>query len=176
MATSDGDDLQPAASNSRTGSYADLARRMDRMETRQDTLEVKVTELTTLVGRVEQNQVHATELATLRFNAVDQAVKTIDLTLERFMGRINAIVAGEVQLPQAAEWARTTHEWRTKVERRLDELDDLDPTLTVRVRAIEDRELRRSGIVQTFGTTKTVLLVLAAFLGPIIAVASLLTR
>jgi len=146
------------------------------METRQDTLEVKVTELATLVGRVEQNQVHATELATLRFNAVDTAVKTIDSTLDRFMGRINAVVSGEVKLPQAQAGEQVMKDylvWREKVE---DRFDKLDPTLQARVRQLEDRELRRSGVLYTFGTTKTVLLVIAAFLGPIIGLLAVLTR
>jgi len=126
----------------RSGSGADLSRRMERMEARQDTIEGKVNDLAAIVTRVELNQQHATELATLRFNAVDTAVHTIDATLERFMGRINAIVAGEVKLPQAVQseeivkdfiaWRKTVDErisqtprseWREQVEDRLDKQD-----------------------------------------------------
>jgi hypothetical protein len=180
---SDDGELQTPAANSRTGSYADLARRMDRMETRQDNLENKVTELTTLVGRVEQNQTHVAELNKLRFDALDSGVKLLASDLKGFMIRMEGIMTGEVKTHAARELEEAMADsaqimsdyrlWREKVE---DRFDHLDPELPARVRILEARELKRSGVVFTFGTTKTVLLVIAAFLGPLMALFALLTR
>jgi hypothetical protein len=161
---------------------------MERMEQRQDNMEAKVSDLATVVNRVELNQQHATELATLRFNAVDTAVKNIDGTLERFMGRINAIVSGEVQLPQNQAIMNAYLEWQRGVEARFGELDPglkdrvaeleakaIDP-LNARVRILEDRSVREQGVFATFGATRTFILAFMAVLGPIVAIISILTR
>lgn len=182
------DEDQTAAPASRAGSGPDLARRMDRMETRQDNIEAKVTDLATVVSRVELNQQHATELATLRFNAVDTAVKNIDGTLERFMGRINAIVSGEVQLPQSQQIMADYRKWVESVEQRFTVLDPalkdrvseleakaIDP-LIGRVRVLEDRSTREQGVFATFGATKTFILAAMAVAGPVVAIISIITR
>lgn len=149
----------------RPGSGPDVSRRLDRMEARQDTIEVKVTDLSAVVSRVELNQKHAEDLAVLRFGALDTAVKSIDGTLERFMGRINAIVSGEVKLPQAAQgealvadyvaWRKDMDKWRE---------------------ARENSEARQSGIFATFTGAKAVLLTLAAIASPLITVIALLLK
>lgn len=146
------------------------------METRQDTTETELRTLSAVVNRVELNQQHATELAQLHYQAMDTSIKTIDSTLERFMGRINAIVSGEVKLPQQSEydrWLAGYQTWHDSVEERF---DHVDLTLAGRVRVLEDRALRGAGVVEVFGSTKTVLLVLAAFLGPIIGLIALVSR
>lgn len=91
---------------SRPGSSADLSRRMDRMERRQDSTDVKVTDLAGVVARVEVNQNHAIELNQLRFTALDNGLRALasdvsqklqGLTdeLSGFMKRINGLVSGE---------------------------------------------------------------------------------
>jgi hypothetical protein len=153
----------PSTTGARPGSGADLSRRMDRMEQRQDSTDTKVTELASVVARVEMNQQHATELAKLRFDAVDTAVKNIDATLERFMGRINAIVSGEVKLPQTVQGEQMVSDyllWRKAVDANLAEL--------------RNQNTRQSGvnagIGQTFGTGKAIVVTAAAVVTAVIAV------
>ena len=95
---------------------------MDKLEERQGIVETRVSELGAVVARVEQNQVHAAELNKLRFDSLDTGVKGVTDTLERFMGRINAIVSGEVKLPQAAQGEKLVadyQEWRKGVDSKL---------------------------------------------------------
>lgn len=139
------------------------------MERRQDAIEGKVTDLAAIVGRVELNQTHATELATLRFNAVDSAVKTIDGTLERFMGRINAIVSGEVKLPQAAAGEKMVAEymeWRKAVDQRLETVED-ERSIAI---------ARNAGVFAVFGGAKATVIALAAIASPVITVIALILK
>lgn len=120
---------EPTTPPARPGSAQDLSRRMDRMEENHANLAREVGTLAGTVARVELNQKHAEELNKLRFDALDTAIKAIDGTLERFMGRINAIVTGEVKLPQAAQGERMVAEyleWRKGVDTRLDNQDVLN--------------------------------------------------
>lgn len=113
----------------RPGSTVDLSRRMDRMEEKHDDLAREVAGLTTTVGRVELNQKHAEELNTLRFSALDTAVRTIDTKLEQFMARIEGIITGEIQTAQSKQGAEILGEyqvWRTSVEARLDKHDTFE--------------------------------------------------
>ncbi len=158
-----GDMSDEPESPTRPGSSADLSRRMDRMERRQDTIETKVTDLAGVVGRVELNQKHAEELSILRFNALDGAVKNIDGTLERFMGRINAIVSGEVKLPQAVQGEAMVADyilWRKEV--------------TAELGLLKSQNVRQSGvnagIGATFGTGKAFVVTGAAVVTAAIAV------
>jgi len=102
---------------------------MDRMEEKHDDLAREVGALTTTVGRVELNQRHAEELNTLRFGALDTAVKSIDETLGRFMGRIEGFISGEVETTQARagrEMVRDYEAWREKVNGRLEAHDKFE--------------------------------------------------
>lgn len=143
------------------------------METRQDTTENELRSLSAVVSRVELNQQHSLDLAKLRFDSLDTGTATIAATLDRFMGRINAIVSGEVSLPQNERLMSDFRKWQDDVN---DQLDALDPTLQSRVRTLEDRALRGQGVVEVFGSTKTLLLIIAAFLGPIIGLIALVSR
>ena len=100
------------------GSIADIARRMDRIESRHETLEGEVRTLSQTVGRLEQNQLHGQELAKLRFDAIDQGQKQ----MTDFMKRIEAMISGEVetaQQRQGREMVADYQEWRKSVEDRL---------------------------------------------------------
>lgn len=153
------DDSAPAAPT-RVGSNADLARRMDRMETRQDTMESKVTDLTAVVTRVEQNQNHVAELNKLRFDALDTGVKTVDTKVSAFITRMEGLLTGEVQSHATEEYAK----FRNSTESRLE--------------AIEDRAMRvdarNQGIFATFTGSKAVILVIAALASPIITIVAIL--
>lgn len=107
----------------RSGSPADLVRRIDRIEAKYEALAKEVGTLGATVSRVEQNQEHATELNRLRFDALDLGVKTIGSTLESFMARIEGIVSGEIMTQSARQGAELVSEykvWRQSVEDRLD--------------------------------------------------------
>ena len=75
----------------RVGSTADLVRRMDRIEQRQERQEAEMGVLSATVARVEINQNHAAELTKLRFDALERSVADVGGTLRTFMGRIEAI-------------------------------------------------------------------------------------
>lgn len=96
---------------------------MERVERNHEALARDVNALAGTVQRVELNQKHAEELTKLRFDALDNGIRTVDKTLERFMDRINAIVSGEVKLPQAEQGEKLVADylgWRDTVEKRLD--------------------------------------------------------
>ncbi len=96
------------------------------MEQNHEALAGVVANLAGTVARVELNQTHQAELNKLRFDALDTGVGTVKDTLERFMGRINAIVTGEVKLPQAEQGERLVSDylaWRKEIETRLDAQD-----------------------------------------------------
>lgn len=108
----------------RPGSGADLSRRMDRIEQRQDSIEQEVRSLATTVGRVEQNQVHATELNKLRFDALDAGIKAVSATLSDFMRRIEGVITGEIETQQSRtgrELVADYQTWRKGVDEALDQ-------------------------------------------------------
>jgi len=134
---SDGNDLTP-----RAGSTQDVVRRMDRMEQKHEDLAREVGVLSSTVARVEQNQTHAAELNKLRFDSLDTGIGGVKDTLDRFMGRVEGIITGEIQTAQTktgqelvadyVKWRKETDErlsrtsspeWRGQIEERLDAQD-----------------------------------------------------
>lgn len=118
--------VSPAPPGARAGSGPDLARRMDRMETRQEAQEAEVKVLSATVSRVELNQKHAEELNVLRFASLDTAVNStkaavdaVRADLSGFMKRIEGMLTGEVQTAQskqAAEVMADYVKWRAAVD------------------------------------------------------------
>lgn len=111
----------------RVGSSVDLARRMDKIEARHETLETEVRNLTVTVGRVETNQAHAEELNKLRFDSQKTSLDTLGAKLDQFIARIDGIISGEVQTAQTrqgqellAEWT----EWRKETSEKLSQHDE----------------------------------------------------
>ena len=104
----------------RPGSSIDLSRRMDRIEARQDTIESKVTDLASVVSRVEQNQTHAREIDELRYKTLNTAIENLGATLNAFMGRVNAIISGEVRLPGNEALMKEWRDWRDSVNAKLE--------------------------------------------------------
>lgn len=119
---------EPQTTPPRPGSGQDLSQRMDRMEQRHEELAKEFSSLASTVGRIELNQSHQTELNKLRFDALDKSMTDLDATLSTFMARINAIITGEVKLPQTASGEQLIadyREWRENTDRRLDAQDVL---------------------------------------------------
>ena len=115
MATDDETTFQPP----RAGTYADLARRMDRMELKHEDLAKDVATLTATVGQVVLNQKHAEELNELRFKSLDTAVGQIGSDLKGFMARIEGMVDGTIQTAQSRQAAETLADyfkWRKEVD------------------------------------------------------------
>ena len=103
----------------RSGSGADLARRMDRMEARQDSIETEVRTLAATVARVELNQEHATELNKLRFDALDTGLKALTGIVTDFIKRVEGIVDGTVETGQGRagrEMVADYQSWRRDVD------------------------------------------------------------
>lgn len=89
------------------------------MEQNHEALAKEVASLAGTVARVELNQAHAAELNKLRFDSLDTSIGGVSATLDRFMGRINAIVSGEVKLPQAQQGEKLVADylaWREAVD------------------------------------------------------------
>jgi hypothetical protein len=113
------DEDQMSSPPSRAGSGPDLARRMDRIEGRQDSIELEVRTLAATVGRVELNQAHATELAKLRFDAIDNGMKAGFSELGAFQQRIEGILDGSIQTQQQRQGAEILADylsWRKTVD------------------------------------------------------------
>lgn len=144
----------------RAGSNADLARRMDRMEIRQDTMESKVTDLATVVARVEQNQTHTAELNKLRFDALDTSTKTIVENLTSFIKRIDSLMTGETTTANTRSILDDYAKFRDSTLTRLDELEDTDLKGSA----------KNDGVIQTFGAGKAVIVTAAAAITAIIAI------
>lgn len=103
----------------RTGSGPDLARRMDRMEQRQDSIETEVRTLAATVSRVELNQQHGTELAKLRFDALDNGMRAGFSELNSFQSRIEGMLDGTIQTAQQRQGAEMVADylvWRKNVD------------------------------------------------------------
>lgn len=165
-AMSDAEDLlTPAAPTTRVGSNADLARRMDRIEGRQDTMETEVRTLSATVSRVELNQQHATELAKLRFDAIEHGLGQISTEFKSFSTRIEGVLSGEIILPaarQGQELVADYKAWRKEVDDWREERDN--------------ERARNAGVSMTFSGGKAVILTVAAVVGPIVALVALITR
>lgn len=124
----------------RTGSPADLVRRMERMEVRHEELSREVGSLAATVGRVESNLEHASELNRLRFDSLDATTKNIGSQLELFVKRIEAILTGEVETMQARQGRELVldyQRWRETVETRLDKGAENDTRLNTYGRVLQ---------------------------------------
>lgn len=103
----------------RPGSAADLSRRMDRMEQRQEGFDQRLSSLAASVARVEQNQDHASELNKLRFDALDAGMRSLQIHLADFIKRVEGLVSGEVQteqMRQGREMVADYQRWRDQVD------------------------------------------------------------
>ena len=129
----------------RVGSTADVSRRVERLEAKQDELAADVTSLKGTVSRVETNQLHASELNKLRFDALDASIQSSTAKLDQFMTRIEGLISGDVQTNQTREAAAILadyHRWRQSVEERLGEPEKspLGRTFMSRLQVMESRD------------------------------------
>lgn len=160
MATNDDDISLPAAP--RSGSGLDLARRMDRMESRQDSMETALHAQSAVIARVELNQTHSEELNKLRFSAIDTSIANLTGTVGAFITRIEGIITGEVETAQSKQGRDMVADylsWRTKVDAHM----------------TADESERKGFTIALSGVRGTTLLLLGVA-GPIIMLYGLLTR
>ena len=103
----------------RAGTFADLARRIDRIESRLDAQEVEFRSMSAAVARLSQNQDHATELSKLRFDALETGQRAIGAQLTSFMQRVEGLISGEVQTEQTRQGREMVDDyqrWRRDVD------------------------------------------------------------
>src|SRR5689334_7250190 len=121
------DDSDSTPTPTRAGSGADLARRMDRMEARQDTAETALNNLSATVLRVEHNQTTSDKLNELRFAALQTKVDTVGATLNEFIKRIDGIISGEIETAQTRQGSQIMADylaWRAKTDARIEAVED----------------------------------------------------
>lgn len=140
----------------RPGTNADVGRRVDRLESRVD-------DLAATVARVELNQKHSEELNALRHDALKGGLDTLTGTVSQFMGRIEGIIAGDVETNQTRQGQALVADymkWRGDVDRRLDEQDV--------------RNARGEGVWVALGGAKGAILMAAAVASPLITIVAIL--
>lgn len=147
------DETQP-----RPGTYADLARRIERMEVKHEDLAKEVAGLTATTGQVVLNQKHAEDINELRFKSLDTAVGLIGTDLKGFMARVEGILSGDIQTASSRQGLAVIEDynaWRKEVDARLD--------------ASDTREAGRKGVLSALSGAKGIILMVAAILSPIVA-------
>ncbi|HET7070148.1 MAG TPA: hypothetical protein VFI40_04945 [Nocardioides sp.] len=143
------------SSPARAGTNADLARRMDRLEGRQDGVEKEVRDLAVTVGRVESNQKHADELSLLRHQALETGIKSLGGQFSDFTRRFEAILTGEVetvQMKQGQAMLLEWNDWRKTVNGEIEALQE----------AKDQGAARTAGRVDVISWAKAVALVVIA--------------
>jgi hypothetical protein len=126
------------------------------MEGRQDSLEAKVLDLTTVVTRVEVNQNHALELNKLRFDTLDTSLKTLTSEVTAFMSRVTSLMTGETETALGARMLREYEEFRVSTANRLEAME------TRALKIDTQSETRSRGILSAAAGVKSVLLILLA--------------
>lgn len=149
------------------------------METRQDTMESKVSDLAAVVARVEQNQTHQLEVSKLRFDALDNGLKAGFSDFSLFSKRVESILSGETQTVQSrmgADLLTDYRDWRKQVEARLpadDEVEDYrDWRKGIDVSVAENTKFRTQGqlvarllVILVGGNALAIVVAIAALLG-----------
>jgi len=157
----------------RAGTYADLSRRMDRMENRHEDLVEDVRNLSVVVSDVRKDVQHAAELAKLRFDAVELTMKHGFDEAGAHRQRIESIINGDVVTPQAK---LIMDQYRQFTEQSIADRKSLNH----RVELLEEdhikRDASRSGIFMTLGGAKGALLLLAALASPLITILALIAQ
>lgn len=166
-------DADESTTPPRVGSTADLARRLDRVEHRQDTLEGKVDSLSATVGRLEVSAGHASELSKLRFDAIETNLSHGFEEAGRRWARIEAIISGEVVTPQTK---MMLDQYQNFVESSTKDRIHLNQRVSLLESANGIAEARSQGILSALGGLKGVVLLLAAIASPIITVVVTLVR
>lgn len=164
---SDTDSMETSAPRAGTG--ADLARRMDRMENRQDSMEQTLANLGATVARVETNQAHAEELNKLRFESQKQGLDTLTGTVGAFIARIDGIISGEIETAQSKQGLRIMTDylaWRERVDTHIDESTVLHAS----------QASQRQGMIFALSGAKATILLAAAIASPIVAIVVALIR
>ncbi len=150
-------DPQP---NPRPGSSLDIVRRMERIEANHEALVKEVAALTSTVTRMELNQSHAAELNALRFSAIDTSIKSMSDVLDRFIVRINGIIAGEISTPQTKIGEAMVAEYQSFRKETIDFMDS-QAVLNGQVKLIA-----RLAVIIVGGNALTIAAVIYRFIAP----------
>lgn len=140
----------------RTGSYADLSRRVDK-------LEETVGSLSGAVSRVEVTVEHVRQLSELRFNSLETALKVIDGNLAGFMRRIEGVMTGEIETAQTRQGQKILADYeafRERMEAHVEESNLIHASAAA----------KGEGVVLALSTGKAFLLLLIALAGPVITI------
>jgi hypothetical protein len=157
------DDTQPAV---RLGTYADLSRRMDRMDQRQDNVEAQVRDLATTVARVESNMNHSAEVSKLHFESIENGQRLLSSQLTDFVRRTEGIISGEIETAQTRagrEMVTDYIEWRKTVDAELRRLSE-------REQGEDARAAERSRIAGVTNRTLAAVILVANFLLALVVV------
>lgn len=146
----------------RSGSGPDLARRMDRMESRQDEQAKQIADIRSAVDLVVVNQRHADEINSSRHELLKAAIADVGKEFKDFSARINALISGEIRLPQQTEMLADWTGFRGKTESRLD--------------ALEDQQAKTNGVWVAIGGFKGAVVAIAAIASPVIVLVGILLR
>lgn len=136
------------------------------MEARQDTTENELRNLTASVIRVEQNQVHATDLNKLRFDALQAGIEQVGSTLTEFVKRMDSLLTGETQTTQTRQLMTEYTEFVKEVK------DHIKESNAVHAAAAG----RSEGVVFALTGGKAIILTIAALAGPILAILALVSK
>lgn len=110
---------QQEDSTSRPGSGADLSRRMERIEARQDEQAREQADLKSAVARVEQSIVHQNQLYERDFKSLNESVGRMGSVLDKFMARMEGLIDGSIettQTRQGRELVEDYQDWRREVD------------------------------------------------------------
>lgn len=110
----------------RSGSYADLSRRMDRLETSHEGLARQVATIATSLAKIETSQDHLEELMRLRLDMVSTATGAMSVRLDALAGRFEDAIAGRIPNPQVEQYyeeRKRNAEWREGINRWMAQRD-----------------------------------------------------
>lgn len=159
----DSDDLTTPP---RAGTYADLSRRMDRMENRHEDLALQVRTVAADIASVKLQAEHVEKLNELRFTSLDKGIHAVESKVDAFIARIEGLISGDVQTPQGKLMM-------DQYKQFVSDTQSTQQRLVERIEVIEEdhvrRDAARQGLFGALSSTKAFLLMLAAIASPLIA-------
>lgn len=107
----------------RSGSAQDLARRMERIEHRQDDQAKQIADLSNAVAQVGQNVAHQNQLYERDFKSLNEGMARLGTQFTNFSNRMESLLTGETTTAQGREMLDAYRKFKDSTETRLDEQD-----------------------------------------------------